>query len=116
MARRLSRQVDMESLGRGFSVNPTSGFLLSVLSTAGRDHGGPKRVSDRVFFHSSRAPRARTGKVRFIHRLKEKLGVRSMATGEITFENAEANLLGGEAAALADTEEELLRAGYSAEG
>jgi alkylation response protein AidB-like acyl-CoA dehydrogenase len=48
--------------------------------------------------------------------LKEKLGVRSMATGEITFENAEANLLGGEAAALADTEEELLRAGYSAEG
>ena len=30
-----------------------------------------------------------------IHRLKEKLGVRSMATGEITFENAQAILLGG---------------------
>lgn len=30
-----------------------------------------------------------------VHRLKEKLGVRSMATGEITFENTEALLVGG---------------------
>ncbi len=30
-----------------------------------------------------------------VHRLKEKLGVRSMATGEITFENTEATLVGG---------------------
>ncbi len=30
-----------------------------------------------------------------IHRLKDKLGVRSMATGEVTFEGAEAHLVGG---------------------
>jgi hypothetical protein len=47
-----------------------------------------------LFLVLRQKPRGNSATIR-IHRLKDKLGVRSMASGEITFEGTEAFLLGG---------------------
>jgi len=58
--------------------------------------GAPPGTRGLGLFLVLRARPAGNGATIRIHRLKDKLGVRSMATGEVTFEDTEAFLIGGE--------------------
>ena len=66
----------------------------AILALA-RMPGGPSGTQGLGLFLVLRHRPEGNGRTVVIHRLKEKLGVRSMATGEVTFAETEATLLGG---------------------
>jgi alkylation response protein AidB-like acyl-CoA dehydrogenase len=66
----------------------------AILALA-RMPGGPPGTRGLGLFLVLRDRPEGNGRTIVIHRLKEKLGVRSMATGEITFEDTEGFLIGG---------------------
>lgn len=74
-----------------FCSNVTADAILALA----RMPGGPVGTKGLgLFLVLRKKPEGNTRTIR-IQRLKEKLGVRSMPTGEITFENTEAFLIGG---------------------
>jgi acyl-CoA dehydrogenase len=66
----------------------------AILVLARMPDGGPGTRGLGLFLALREAP-AGNGATSRIHRLKEKLGVRSMATGEVTLEHTEGFLIGG---------------------
>jgi acyl-CoA dehydrogenase len=66
----------------------------AILALA-RMPGGPPGTEGLGLFLVLRDRPEGNGRTIVIHRLKEKLGVRSMATGEVTFEDTEATRIGG---------------------
>ncbi|MFN2387024.1 MAG: acyl-CoA dehydrogenase family protein [Thermoanaerobaculia bacterium] len=66
-----------------------------AILTLARMPGGPPGTRGLGLFLVLRDRPEGNGRTIVIHRLKEKLGVRSMATGEITFEDTEGFLVGG---------------------
>ena len=66
----------------------------AILALARMPGGPPGTPGLGLFLVLRHLPDGNGGTI-VIHRLKEKLGVRSMATGEITFEETEGTLLGG---------------------
>jgi alkylation response protein AidB-like acyl-CoA dehydrogenase len=67
----------------------------AILALARMPGGAPGTKGLGLFLVLRREPAGNSATIR-IHRLKDKLGVRSMPTGEVTFENAEAFLIAGE--------------------
>jgi alkylation response protein AidB-like acyl-CoA dehydrogenase len=67
----------------------------AILALARMPEGAPGTKGLGLFLVLRREPEGNSSTLR-IHRLKDKLGVRSMATGEVTFENTEAFLVAGE--------------------
>ncbi|HZW52246.1 MAG TPA: acyl-CoA dehydrogenase family protein, partial [Rudaea sp.] len=75
-----------------FCSNVTADAILALARMPGNT---PGTRGLGLFLVLRRKPAGNTGTIR-IHRLKDKLGVRSMATGEVTFENTQAYLIAGE--------------------
>ncbi len=67
----------------------------AILALARMPGGAPGTKGLGLFLALRQNPAGNSATIR-IHRLKDKLGVRSMATGEVTFENTEAFLIAGE--------------------
>lgn len=67
----------------------------AILALARMPGGGSGTRGLGLFLVLRREPEGNSATIR-IHRLKDKLGVRSMPTGEVTFENTEAFLVAGE--------------------
>ncbi|HXU93712.1 MAG TPA: acyl-CoA dehydrogenase family protein [Gallionella sp.] len=67
----------------------------AILALARMPGGAPGTKGLGLFLVLRREPAGNSATIR-IHRLKDKLGVRSMPTGEVTFENTEAFLIAGE--------------------
>lgn len=67
----------------------------AILALARMPKGSPGTKGLGLFLVLRRKPEGNSATIR-IHRLKDKLGVRSMPTGEVTFENTEAFLIAGE--------------------
>ena len=75
-----------------FCSNVTADAILALARMPGNT---PGTRGLGLFLVLRQKPAGNTGTIR-IHRLKDKLGVRSMATGEVTFENTQAYLIAGE--------------------
>jgi len=75
-----------------FCSNVAADAILALARMPG-GAGGTKGLG--LFLVLRRKPAGNSNTIR-IHRLKDKLGVRSMATGEVTFEDTEAFLIAGE--------------------
>lgn len=67
----------------------------AILALARMPGGSPGTKGLGLFLVLRQKPAGNSATIR-IHRLKDKLGVRSMPTGEVTFENTEAFLVAGE--------------------
>lgn len=67
----------------------------AILALARMPEGSPGTKGLGLFLVLRRKPEGNSATIR-IYRLKDKLGVRSMPTGEVTFENTEAFLIAGE--------------------
>lgn len=67
----------------------------AILALARMPEGAPGTKGLGLFLVLRRKPAGNSATIR-IHRLKDKLGVRSMPTGEVTFENTRAFLIAGE--------------------
>ncbi len=93
-----NRVTAREDKGRWF-LNGDKWFCSNVGAEAilalARMPGGPPGTQGLGLFLVLRHRPKGNARTIVIHRLKEKLGVRSMATGEVTFEETEAYLLGG---------------------
>jgi len=93
-----NRVTAREEKGRWF-LNGDKWFCSNVGAEAilalARMPGGPPGTEGLGLFLVLRHRPEGNERTIVIHRLKEKLGVRSMATGEVTFEQAEATLVGG---------------------
>ncbi|HVO32143.1 MAG TPA: acyl-CoA dehydrogenase family protein, partial [bacterium] len=74
-----------------FCSNVDAGAILALARLPGAPAGTKGLGLFLVLRHNP--PKNREAIV--IHRIKDKLGVRSMATGEVTFEGAEGHLIGG---------------------
>jgi acyl-CoA dehydrogenase len=86
--------------GRRWLLNGDKWFCSNVAADAilalARMPGGASGTRGLgLFLVLRQKPANNSGTIR-IHRLKDKLGVRSMPTGEVTFENTEAYLVAGE--------------------
>ena len=72
-----------------------SNVAADAILALARMPGGPEGTRGLgMFLVLRRRPPANGATIR-VHRLKDKLGVRSMPTGEVTFERTEAHLIGG---------------------
>ena len=86
--------------GRRWFLNGDKWFCSNVaadaiLALARMPEGSPGTKGLGLFLVLRQKPAGNSATIR-IHRLKDKLGVRSMPTGEVTFENTEAFLIAGE--------------------
>ncbi|ADE12402.1 acyl-CoA dehydrogenase family protein [Sideroxydans lithotrophicus] len=86
--------------GRRWLLNGDKWFCSNVaadaiLALARMPGGAPGTKGLGLFLVLRQEPAGNSGTIR-IQRLKDKLGVRSMATGEVTFENTVAHLVAGE--------------------
>ncbi len=86
--------------GRRWLLNGDKWFCSNVaadtiLALARMPGGTPGTKGLGLFLVLRRKPTGNSATIR-IHRLKDKLGVRSMPTGEVSFENTEAFLIAGE--------------------
>ena len=86
--------------GRRWLLNGDKWFCSNVaadaiLALARMPGGAPGTKGLGLFLVLRQKPAGNSATIR-IHRLKDKLGVRSMPTGEVTFENTEAFLVAGE--------------------
>ncbi len=86
--------------GRRWLLNGDKWFCSNVaadaiLALARMPGGAPGTRGLGLFLVLRQQPAGNSATIR-IHRLKDKLGVRSMPTGEVTFENTEAFLVAGE--------------------
>jgi alkylation response protein AidB-like acyl-CoA dehydrogenase len=85
--------------GDRWLLNGDKWFCSNVAAQAilalARLPGGPPGTQGLGLFLVLRDRPPENARTIVVHRLKEKLGVRSMATGEVTFENTEATLVGG---------------------
>jgi acyl-CoA dehydrogenase len=95
-----SNAVTATRQGRRWLLNGDKWFCSNVaadaiLALARMPDGVPGTKGLGLFLVLRRKPAGNSATIR-IHRLKDKLGVRSMPTGEVTFENTEAFLVAGE--------------------
>jgi hypothetical protein len=95
-----SNAVTATRQGRRWLLNGDKWFCSNVaadaiLALARMPEGAPGTRGLGLFLVLRRKPAGNSATIR-IHRLKEKLGVHSMPTGEVTFENTEALLVAGE--------------------
>ena len=94
-----SNEVTARQEGSRWFLNGDKWFCSNVtadaiLALARMPEGPPGTKGLGLFLVLRKKPEGNTRTIR-IQRLKDKLGVRSMPTGEITFENTEAFLIGG---------------------
>src|SRR5512146_592344 len=95
-----SNAVTATRKGRRWLLNGDKWFCSNVaadaiLALARMPGGAPGTKGLGLFLVLRQQPAGNSATIR-IHRLKDKLGVRSMPTGEVTFENTEAFLVAGE--------------------
>ena len=95
-----SNAVTATRQGRRWLLNGDKWFCSNVaadaiLALARMPEGAPGTRGLGLFLVLRRKPAGNSATIR-INRLKDKLGVRSMPTGEVTFENTEAFLVAGE--------------------
>jgi acyl-CoA dehydrogenase len=95
-----SNAVTATRRGRRWLLNGDKWFCSNVaadaiLALARMPEGAPGTRGLGLFLVLRRGPAGNSATIR-INRLKDKLGVRSMPTGEVTFENTEAFLVAGE--------------------
>lgn len=95
-----SNAVTATRKGRRWLLNGDKWFCSNVaadaiLALARMPGGAPGTKGLGLFLVLRPHPAGNSATIR-IHRLKDKLGVRSMPTGEVTFENTEAYLVAGE--------------------